>query len=54
MKNNIVYELYTYNNGEKITIGYSENMTDEKELEIKYKQTFNELRSIPRLRMINI
>lgn len=36
-KNNAVYELYTYNNGEKVTIGYAENMTDEKELEIKYK-----------------
>lgn len=36
-KDNTVYELYTYNNGEKVTIGYSENMTDEKELEIKYK-----------------
>lgn len=36
-KDNTVYELYTYNNGEKVTIGYSENMTDEKELETKYK-----------------
>lgn len=36
-KDNVVYELYAYNNGEKVTIGYSENMTDEKELEIKYK-----------------
>lgn len=36
-KDNTVYELYTYNDGEKVTIGYSENMTDEKELEIKYK-----------------
>lgn len=36
-KDNAVYELYTYNNSEKVTIGYAENMTDEKELEIKYK-----------------